>query len=201
MPLACVIRALLLVGLLTATTAPLAGAASPHSPAEVWFGLLGHDSPGPDVHHWETPRPFDHRTEGGANLDGELVWRPANNLGWIGRPRPLVGIAVNTQGATSYLYGGLAWRTIWRRRLLAGAYFGLAVHNGKLEDPTGERLSLGTRALFRWGWELGAVIGTDYRLTLLFEHLSNGGITTHNDGLTCFGLRFGYRLSGDRQSP
>ncbi len=175
-----------------------AGAAAAEEPGgwldEVRLGVLGHDVPFPDAHGWETPDPFGHRFEGGANLNPELLLHRLDGWSLIGAPQPHVGISVNTAGYTSYVYGGLTWRATFWRHFLAEAYFGLAVHDGELEDGTGEWASLGSRALFRGGGAVGAELGARWRCTLIWEHMSNAGLAEHNDGMDSLGVRVGYRL-------
>jgi lipid A 3-O-deacylase len=161
---------------------------------EVRFGVLGHDVPFPDAHGWQTPNPFAHRYEGGANLNPELLFGRVEGLGLLGRPRPHVGISVNTAGYTSSAYGGLTWRGALGRGGFVEGFLGVAVHDGKLEDDSGEWASLGSRALFRFGGELGLELGRGCRVTVFWEHMSNAGLAEHNDGMDSIGVRLGVSL-------
>jgi lipid A 3-O-deacylase len=166
---------------------------------EVRAGVLAHDvrftdhyEPGPDISAellLSSPFPQDW----GNSLPD---W-----LGWVTRPRPHVGGDLNTAGATSQAYVGLTWTVPLSQHVLSDSDaltldldFGPSFNNGHVSKTSHDREALGFNVLFRLAAELGWHFTSRLGAYLLFEHVSNGGLATYNDGLNEVGLRLGYRF-------
>jgi hypothetical protein len=151
---------------------------------EVKGGVLAHDVPdlwsGTDLEH-------------GVAINGELSFTPSLDLPW-GTIRPAVGASVATNGHTSYAYADAHWEFAGP----AGTFFsigvGAAVHDGKLEPTSARDKALGSRVLFHVPLEAGIEFAEHYRVSLYFEHVSNGYLASPNEGLDNLGVRLGYRF-------
>ena len=74
------------------------------------------------------------------------------------------------------------------------ASFGGAVHDGELNDDAEGEKALGCRVLFRESLALGWRLDARHSLSVMLDHISNGGLCEHNEGLDTLGLRYGYRF-------
>lgn len=138
--------------------------------------------------------------ESGADVELQVLGPRLGALGLLGRPRPYVSAAVNTDGDTSFAAIGVAWRKDWTPRWSGEIQFGYAVHDGEIDstDPaiSETRLQLGSRDLFR------TALGVDYRLSpdwsvgLQWTHLSHGEILGEgrNQGIDAAGIRVSRRF-------
>jgi Lipid A 3-O-deacylase (PagL) len=157
---------------------------------EIRVALVAHDASPID-----TQRP----ERGTSDVNAEVRFRPYRwLLGVLCAPRPNLGVSINTDGLTSQAFGGFTWTVEPRRWFFVDVDLGLAVHNGKLLDPSGERISLGSRLLLRAAAEPGVRFGPDRRLSLsgFWDHVSNGRILggRRNQGIDTMGVRFGYAI-------
>ncbi|MEE9299859.1 MAG: acyloxyacyl hydrolase [Alphaproteobacteria bacterium] len=114
----------------------------------------------------------------------------------IAAPRPHLGLHVNTQGDTSQLFAGLTWTFELGYGVFVGADFGLAVHDGELRTSDDSTKELGLRVLFREAAEIGFRITDRNSVSVVLDHISNGGLADENEGLDNFGLRYGYIFGG-----
>lgn len=135
-----------------------------------------------------------HHVERGPDVNGEVLFPSPSFLDAIGGPRPDLGASVNTAARTSYAYTGLIWTVRPWRWLFAGFGLGGAVHDGQLDGVVPGHKRLGSRALFHESVELGYQITSALSLSLLVDHISNANLARHNQGLTNFGLRTGFRF-------
>lgn len=143
-----------------------------------------------------------HHVEAGADINGELDFKPLPFLRFLGSPHQDVGIGINTNGDTSFLYVDiLHWQpTLWRQVLRSndsiwvGAQLGGAVHDGNLNHEADDKKSLGTRALYHLGAELGYQFNTARSVSIYFVHLSNANVSQHNPGINDIGLRVGFKF-------
>ncbi|HEX9491519.1 MAG TPA: acyloxyacyl hydrolase [Stellaceae bacterium] len=132
--------------------------------------------------------------EPGVDVNGELLFTSPPLLDAIGGPRPHVGVAVNTSGATSYAYFGLTWTaSIFDRAFISGALGG-AVHNGKIDTDVPNRKGLGSRVLFHEYVELGLRATPVLSLSVFLDHMSNANLARRNAGMTDVGLRTGFKF-------
>ncbi len=150
---------------------------------EIKFGALYHDTG-----FWGGSG-----KEEGIDLNAELIFSPSIPV-WGGTLMPNLGISVNGSGDTSKLYGGGVWEysgSSW----FIGLGLGLAAHNGEIDEETSEDGSqLGSAVLFRLSFEAGLDLTPHHRLSLMFDHCSNGYLADPNEGLDTLGIRYGYRF-------
>ena len=135
-----------------------------------------------------------HHAERGSDVNGEVLFPSPSFLDAVGAPRPDLGLSLNTAGRTSYAYTGLTWTVRPWRWLFASFGLGGAVHDGQLDGFVPGHKRLGSRALFRESVELGYQFTSALSLSLFLDHISNADLARHNQGLTNFGLRTGYRF-------
>jgi lipid A 3-O-deacylase len=132
--------------------------------------------------------------EPGADVNGELLFVAPDFLQAIGSPRPHIGVAVNTAGATSYAYFGLTWTAAIVDRMFVSGALGGAVHNGEINADLPDRKRLGSRILFHEYVELGLRATPVLSLSVFLDHMSNADLARHNAGMTNVGLRTGYKF-------
>jgi lipid A 3-O-deacylase len=175
-------RPLLAAALLAVAAAPAAHAQGPWLD-EIKLGLDAHD----------IALGGDHK-EPGADVNGELLFVSPPLLKVIGAPRPHLGVAVNTSGATSYAYFGLTWTgSLFERAFVSGGLGG-AVHDGQLTGTAQDRKQLGSRILFHEYAEAGYRITPVLSLSVFLDHMSNADLARHNAGMTNVGLRTGFKF-------
>jgi len=151
---------------------------------EVKGGVLAHDVP--DL--WSGTR-----LERGVTVNGEVAFAPSVDVLW-GTIRPAVGGSLATDGGTSYAYADLHWQIGGPAGLFFGIGIGGAVHDGKLGPTAPDQKALGSRVLFHVPIEAGIEFADHYRVSVYFEHVSNGYFASPNEGLDNLGVRFGYRF-------
>jgi lipid A 3-O-deacylase len=138
--------------------------------------------------------PFATKTESGIDVDMEFLFTSPDFLRFLWSPRPHVGMHINTQGETSQFWVGLAWTAeLWGWLLIEGT-FGIAVHDGKLHDFTGERREFGARVLARESIAIGVVFGEQKRhnAVVYLDHVSHGSLLDEeNEGMDNIGMRYG----------
>lgn len=145
---------------------------------------------------------FGHHVEGGADINGELIFKSPDFLKIIGSPRQDVGVSINTDNKTSFLYLDiLNWQPMLSRDLLCpgdgiyvGAFLGGAVHDGNLNHEFDSKKALGTRALYHLGVDLGYQINPVNSVEVYFAHLSNANASSHNPGINDIGIRMGFKF-------
>jgi hypothetical protein len=151
---------------------------------ELRGGVLAHDVP--DL--WS-----GFRLERGVDVNGELLF----GAGWSilgGSLRPAIGGSLNTQGYTSKAYADLRWEYDTPSRVFFGIGLGAAVHDGNLSATEPDRKALGTRVLFHIPLEVGLRLDARQSLSVYFEHTSNAGTASVNEGMDGIGIRYGYRF-------
>lgn len=132
------------------------------------------------------------RRESGVDFNAEIIFfRPGLDVLW-GKLRPNLGVSINDDGDTSKAYAGALWELEgWG--FLFDAALGAAIHDGRLDSRRHDRKRLGSRVLFRTGFDIGYGFGP-HRLMVTFDHISNAGLASPNDGLDTLGARYGYRF-------
>lgn len=130
--------------------------------------------------------------ESGTDLNAELQFSPSVQL-LGGTLRPILGITLNNSGDTSKIYGGGNVQYIWRNSYFLEFGAGLTAHNGEIDNSelTDKNL-LGSPICFRIVFEAGLTVANHHRLSLMFDHISNGYLADPNEGLDTFGIRYGY---------
>ncbi len=150
---------------------------------ELKVGLLAHD----------VGKLWSHfRREQGVDFNAEAVF---SKTGWSflgGRLRPSAGISVNSGGDTSKAYAGglVEWKLEHEFFVTLG--LGVAVHDGELRTRERDKKELGSRILFRIPAEFGVAIHDRHRISIMFDHVSNGYLSDPNEGLDTIGVRYGY---------
>ncbi len=145
--------------------------------------------------------------EGGADIQGELVFTSPGFLAWVGKPRPYLHGSVNTAGETNFGGAGLSWMQDFSPVFYGEFQFGLEIHDGIVNlppnpgDPKRIRLDatrviLGSRVLFRPTFVLGVHLSDRLDAAFVFEHMSHGQILARgrNEGLDNLGLRLAYKF-------
>ena len=163
---------------------------------EVKVGVLDHDV-----------GIFGTNVEKGAQINGEVLFTSPDLFKVIGSPRPILGVAGNTAGTTSYAYVDMTLTPMLWQNLLqpddgiyAGGFLGGAIHDGNLSETTHDKKALGTRALYHVGAEGGYQITSTYSVEGYFAHLSNAGAARHNGGLNDVGVRAGFKVLTVREA-
>jgi len=162
--------------------------------SEVRVGVLEHDT---DL--------IGTNKEGGVDLAFEVLSQPVQALDFIGAPRVVGGLILNSDDYTNQAYVGLlAQRDIATSVFSADDAFyieglvAVGYHDGKL-DVTGtpeedEWKSHGSNWVFRTGFGVGYRFNETISLTATFAHISNAELAQPNEGSNDVGLRLGWRL-------
>jgi lipid A 3-O-deacylase len=157
---------------------------------EVKLGVMAHDITLGGSH-----------VEGGADVNGEVLFVSPKFLDFIGAPRPHIGGWVNTSGNTNAAYFGLTWglpivKSIFGTADALTIYgsLGGAVHDGYEDSAPPGRKRLGSPVLFRESVELGYQITSVYSISIMLDHISNANLASHNAGITNIGGRVGVKF-------
>lgn len=134
------------------------------------------------------------RTEGGADINAEVLFTSPEFLSFVFSPRPHLGVSANTSGDTSQLYFGLSWTADIYESFFAELTFGGTVHNGKRNSNTAGRNDLGCRLLFRESISVGVIVGARHSISLMLDHISNADLCDRNHGQDTLGIRYGIRF-------
>lgn len=152
---------------------------------EIRLGILGHDVD----RMWSNLR-----RENGIDYNAELTFFRPSVDAFQGIILPSIGASLNDSGFTSKVYAGILWEREHSFGLFYNIGIGLAWHNGELETDQQDRKSLGTRFCFRVPCEVGFSISRCHRVSVAFDHISNGYLASPNEGLDTLGIRYGYRF-------
>ncbi len=142
-----------------------------------------------------------HHVEGGADINGEVLFVSPSFLDVIGAPRPILGGWVNTSGNTDAAYFGLTWglpivKSIFGTADALTIYgtLGGALQDGYEDSAPPGRKRLGSPVLFRESVELGYQITPIYSISVMVDHISNANLASHNAGITNIGGRVGVKF-------
>jgi len=132
--------------------------------------------------------PVSSGRESGTDIHAELLFKEKFLSAY-----PSIGVDINLQGGTSFLYTGLSWEDKFFKHIHLGAFFGFAIHNGELDINNSQYRQFGTRFLFREALDIGVYLKKDLSLSLMYDHYSNAGLDgQRNQGNDNIGLRFSY---------
>lgn len=151
--------------------------------------------------------------EGGLAINAELRFISPEFLGWLGQPRPTLGLTYATDSpGTDTAYGGLTWTFDFWKGFYTDLFFGMSLHNGNksfdhfsalssgaiINDSSFEKY-LGCSVLFREAVELGYRFGNTQKrsVSAMVSHLSHGELLcndTRNAGMDHWGVRYGYQF-------
>jgi lipid A 3-O-deacylase len=196
---------LIAIGLLAALPAaaqdvPAQNQSNPSDFNEIRAGVLAHDV-----------SLLGHGKEHGVDANAELLLASPvsdtalNDVGrswrWLLQPRPHLGASVNTAGATSQIYFGITDTAVLARSaVLPGDLiffslgFGPAFNNGHISTSQDYRKSLGSNVLFHPILDLGWQVTPTLSVSLVYDHSSNAGLASRNEGLNNLGVRVGMRF-------
>lgn len=146
---------------------------------EVRIGVMQHD----------LNKHGKHKHERGQNITAEYIF---NNDHQLIYGAPHFGVSINNQGYSSYIYTGLTWRYHLCTKIFIEGTLGGSLTNSERKIAQ-RKQALGSNLLFRESFSIGVYSG-DYTMSLMIDHLSNGGIAYPNPGFTGLGIRIGYRL-------
>lgn len=179
--------------------------------SEVRVGLIDHDPEGFTLR----PQGVKADNEPGLDVNGEILFPSPDDAVFrtLLSPRPHLGAMVNSDGATSHVYGGLTWGYAFDFGLFIEGALGAALHNGDLHTPKDsnggrcdagtpgrfycidQRAAMGSRLVFREGIDVGFRFDGGHGLSAHLSHLSNAKLFDDtNGGLDFLGLRYGYRF-------
>lgn len=157
---------------------------------EIKLGMLAHDV-GIGGHH----------KENGYDVNGEILFASPQIFKVIWSPRPHLGIDGNTNGKTSFYYGGLTWGGVFYRPgwlpddgFFADLALGGSVNDGKISTTDRHRKSLGSHELFREGLDIGYRLNALVSVSGFIDHSSNAGLANRNEGITNAGARIGFKF-------
>lgn len=145
---------------------------------------------------------FGSSKENGPAFNVEALFDSPRFLSVLGSPRPLLGATyASASGATSQIYGGLEWKVALNKWFVAASAGG-TIHNGETDtyDPIAdagrvdETVFLGCRGLFRLSGDVGYKVTSRVSASFHWNHISNAGLCTDNEGLDQMGFRVGLAL-------
>jgi lipid A 3-O-deacylase len=133
------------------------------------------------------------RMEYGVAINAEVAFAPSLAL-FGGNIRPVLGGTFATNNGTSFVYLDARWE--WAGPLLFfGFGVGPAIQNGsQLYYSTQDQKALGSRVLFHIPVELGLQVTPQNRISVYYEHVSNGFTAYPNPGMDNIGLRLAHRF-------
>ena len=140
-----------------------------------------------------------------TGIDGnfELLFVSPDFMKYIWSPRPHIGGSINgSTNNTDYAYGGVTWEWNPWKSMFIDFSFGFAGHNGRNSNDPGipfpedanRKRDMGCSVLFRESLEAGFIVAKHHGISIVWDHLSNGGLCGQNQGLDNVGLRYGYRF-------
>ncbi len=152
---------------------------------EVKVGALAHD----------VGKLWSHfRRERGVDYNAELVFAKFNCQLLRGRLRTNAGLSINDDGDTSKVYAGVVLEWGEEDGVFLSVGLGGAFHDGELSTREPDKKELGARVLFRVPVEFGVAVTKNHRVSVMFDHVSNGYFVDPNEGLDTLGIRYGYRF-------
>ncbi len=162
---------------------------------EVRLGVLEHD----------TELGGGEGKEEGFDVGFELLTSPITQLSWIGSPRAVFGLQINSEGYTNMAYAGiLAQKTVADGVFSANDAFyiegtvALAYHDGaidvRLRPEDAEWKSHGSYWVIRSGFGAGYRVNENWSVTATYAHISNANLAQPNQGSNDVGVRVGYRF-------
>jgi lipid A 3-O-deacylase len=168
-----------------------ARAEDPHYVHELKLGLLGHDESFLISHSRREKRL-------GLDFSADITFVPYYAVPYIGGViRPALGATYSAIG-TNLAYVDARYQIEGPFGSPANLFFmvglGAAIHNGNQKFEAEDRKAFGTRTLFHIPAEVGWRFDRHHSVALYFEHVSNAGLGSPNEGMDNIGLRYGYRF-------
>ena len=128
-----------------------------------------------------------------VDLNLEAILTPSMPF-LFGTIRPAVGGTLNLDGGTSHGYIDARWEIEAPSGIFFAIGLGAAIHDGRIDPDRLDRKAFGSRVLFHIPIELGYRFDNHNSLSIYFEHMSNAGLASSNEGMDFLGLRYGYRF-------
>lgn len=114
---------------------------------------------------------------------------------WIGSPRPEIGATISLNGRENLVHANLNWQIpVFDTPLYLELGFGAAITDGALSGATKPARNFGCALNFYEAGGIGAYVTEDVTVTLRYEHMSNLGLCSHNDGLSNLGVMVGVKF-------
>ena len=148
------------------------------------MGILAHDVDG----LWS-----GESKEKGPDLCAEVIFNRSLFHLLAATAYPNAGASLNTQGDTSKVYGGFLLQWEPDSAFFFSTGLGLALHDGRLDTDSSDQKALGSRVLIRIPIEIGYAVDHHHRIVLAFDHASNAGLASPNEGMDTLGLVYEYR--------
>ena len=187
------VRLVLAALLALVLTVPQARADDPHFLHELKLGILGHDESFLLSRH-------SREKDLGVDVSADLTFAAAYQVPYFGGAiRPAIGGTLSTIG-TNLGYIDARYRVdgpfslYLPRQLFFMVGLGGAIHNGNVTFQAQERKAFGSRLLFHIPAEIGWQFNYHHSIALYFEHVSNAGLASPNEGMDNLGVRYGYRF-------
>ena len=131
--------------------------------------------------------------EKGPDLCAEVIFNPTLFRLLSATAYPNIGASLNTRGDTSKVYGGFLLQWEPDSAFFFSTGLSLALHDGNRDTDSANQKSLGSRVLFRIPIEIGYAFDRHHRIILAFDHASNAGLASPNEGMDTLGLVYEYR--------
>jgi lipid A 3-O-deacylase len=143
---------------------------------------------------WHDQGPFSHRKEKGYDGNLEILFISPDFLENVWRPRPHVGVSINSAGDTNQAYLGLTWQRHFYQNYFANFSLGAGYHDGYKVTDLLDRKSLGCKLLFRESIDVGYRFENSHSIMAHLDHISNAKLCSTNEGLESVGIRYGYHF-------
>ncbi|WP_196260202.1 acyloxyacyl hydrolase [Pelagibacterium limicola] len=115
---------------------------------------------------------------------------------WIGSPRIEMGGTFNLAGRReNFVHANLNWQIgLFETPLYLELGFGASLTDGALSGATAPARNFGCPLNFYESFGIGAHLSETVTATLVYEHISNLGICTPNDGISHVGVQVGFKF-------
>lgn len=114
---------------------------------------------------------------------------------WIGSPRPEIGATLSLAGRENLVHANLNWQFgIFDSPLYLELGLGGALTDGQLTGAVAPARNFGCALNFYESAGIGAHLSENITATLRYEHISNLGLCTPNQGLSNIGLMVGFKF-------
>jgi lipid A 3-O-deacylase len=143
---------------------------------------------------WHDQGPFSHRKEKSHDGNLEILFISPDFLENVWRPRPHVGVSINTEDDTNQVYLGLTWQRHFYQNYFANFSLGAGYHDGYKVTDLLDRKSLGCKLLFRESIDIGYRFENSHSIMAHLDHISNAKLCSNNEGLESIGIRYGYHF-------
>lgn len=114
---------------------------------------------------------------------------------WIGSPRPELGATVSLAGKENLVHANLNWQFgLGESPFYLELGLGAALTDASLSGAPKPARNMGCALNFYESAGVGAHVSETVTATLRYEHMSNLGLCTPNQGLSNLGLMIGFKF-------